>query len=574
AVFADDGHFHGCDAPLRTSVGVLLQGLGLLSFDGGVDPAIEVEAGVFTGSGSVPDRGIPVRLDGDVTLQGDFVARPHVDVSGPVDLRAALLTVGNTSPVTIAVTDAAVTGIGGSLHVGAYAGGSILDNVSLEGGPTLRVSSDASLTNVSVGTCTGAVGLNLDGNPATVALTDVTVDGCADQGLRIGPGVTVVGAGGLQLLNNGGSAAEVPGDQIVGLSSVTSVGNGSDAIRVVGGTSLRRSGAWPSGTTIEVDTTLTAGFGSSNPALDLTDVDVRLANGAALEIGTTSTASMTTSSGTTFAPTSGVPGSWTGLRVGAAGTLSATDTEVTGASVGIFTSGRLDLLRTRVSGSTGFGIETSGGSARVDLTDTEVRDNSGSGMKIPVLPAAFQLQQATFTGNAGFGVVATGEVLGVVGGGQATFGTNALGGVEVTGGTMNGGVLTDLGEPYVVTGALTFAGPVTVGVGTDLTFDPGVGLTLASGGTLQMTGATLSSASFPPMAGDWSGLRLNSCGPNTFVVDSTISWAVDAITIAGCDATIDNTFIGPSSGCGINVLSGSPVILSNTFASNGQDICP
>ncbi|MCB9678130.1 MAG: hypothetical protein H6737_23720 [Alphaproteobacteria bacterium] len=223
----------------------------------------------------------------------------------------------------------------------------------------------------------------------------------------------------------------------------------------------------------------------------------------------------------------------------------------------------------------GTGIETSGGATRLQLSNSTVSDNSGTGMRVGGTPALLGFDQNLFSGNGAFGVVLVGETLVPVAASGSTMSGNVGGGVRIDGGVATGVDLQPMGQPYVVSSTLSLAGANTIAMGTEIQFDAGAGLTLTSG-SLAADGATFTSSAFPASPGDWLGITLGTgcIDAQTSIVDSVVSFGgangFGNIRIDGCDARVESTFVSQSSTFGIHVNAASPVLLSNTFASNAS----
>lgn len=161
------------------------------------------------------------------------------------------------------------------------------------------------------------------------------------------------------------------------------------------------------------------------------------------------------------------------------------------------------------------------------------------------------------------------------------------------------GVLPNLGVPYIMselyldsdTGA-----SLTIEPGCILKFDPSLGspgvdpmrgilaVSLLGHGTLVANGTSekpiiFTSARTPSKPGDWAGIKFYSSSGNSILNNCVIEyggrpyeygWGFANIFILEASPTLTNNIIRNSSGWGIYINSGSPIIVNNTFSNNAR----
>ncbi|MCA9570781.1 MAG: right-handed parallel beta-helix repeat-containing protein, partial [Myxococcales bacterium] len=473
--------------------------------------------------------------------------------------------VGTSQPVLFSGTDLMVAGPG-SMDLGLY-GDSTLTNVVVDGA-TVASDGDDVFDTVTVSGCTGTTGLALGGS-GTRSLVDVSVTGCSDEGLRIGPNVQLTTFTGVDLQSNGGTALTAPADLLAMMGGELTVsGNGFDGVQIAGGTSLRRSGTWPD-VTVMVPSELVAGFGSTNPVLTIPS-DLVFASGSRFRVGTSSNATVDF---TGASLTGASAGDWLGLEVGFAGSSTLTDSTIENATTGLTSSGGLvGLTRVSLLSNTVAGLSASGFNNRVSIAESLFQGN-GDGLRMLSTPVSFATSDNQFTGQTGFGAVVVGEALVPIGNSNSTFSGNVGGGVHITGGAATNLVLADNGQAYVLTGTLSISG--TSSISADIDVNPGGGIVQTSG-SLMIADSVITSSAFPASPGDWLGITFGpSCtDATTSITNSVVSYGggngFGNLYLNGCDATVTGNTIFHSSTYGIYVNGASPVVSGNSFANNAS----
>jgi outer membrane autotransporter protein len=532
-------------------------GTGTMSVTSGRADALTVggrlDVGVY-GTGSLSlGNGSHANVTGDTVLG---VSKVSVQIPGLSSFGVS------TGTGTIDLTGASALSVGGNLIVGDRGTGTLDvsedSTVAVTGDLILgRLAQDYALANVLAFSGSGSGTVTISGDDSAVTATNVIV---GDQGT----GVVTVSAGGSLaasgaiVLGNGAYDSAVTGGPVLGSGTVTVTGTGSE----LSGTSLTIGKAGTG--------TLTVSDGGH--------VAIGATGSGAIILGETAASTGTVTIGDTGSQLSG-----TSLTVGKAGTGTLTVTDGGDVKVGATGAGVITIAE--AAGSTGTvnvgAAAASAAAAAGTLSAGTLAFGAGDGTLVlnhlAPISGAYTLAQ-TITGAGAIDVLSgattlSGDASGFTGttsvrkgdalstvpslltvtgtlggtidvsGGGILAGTGTVGSVEVTDGTLFGGLYQgwDVGSyaSTYVPGTLAVTG--TLGLGADSTYAV-VATSDARSSSVAATGAvTLSGGSVDVMA-----------------VTGTRAWSVlTRYTVLTSDTAVNGSFDSSVSVAGVDYLSGS-----------------
>ncbi len=562
------------------------------------------------------------QVEGDIYIQGS--ARPTLELEDGVEVRfedGAGLLVGSGSYGSMEV-EATTTGVlltsaesspaegdWDGLTLGAYDQGSVLEGVTIAYagdngyGAIYAYYSDPELIDctISDSSTSGYYGVGSEPDISGTTITD-----CQDDGINLNTsstlstsgspsfeGNTISGSGGYPLVLPANSVGELASDNLL-------TGNSEDYVFVWTDT-VDDSAEWRALTApylIDGDVYVQ---GSTTPTLTLEDgVELYFENNAGLLVGSGSYGELEVEGATTGVlmstiESSGSPGDWDGLTVGAYG--EAVIEGLTLEYGGDNGYGGLYIYYSDVEISDSFlgenedaGIYQLGGT--LELTDTMLYDNTGIGLEMNTSAVLGIGGGASFTGNV---VTGSGDhpveipalYLAELDA-SSSFSGNTDDAIVVLGDTVDSNSTWQaLDVPYRVDGSVYVQGSgapeLTIEAGCELQFEDNVGLYVGSGsyGSLDVQGSatdpvTFTSADSSPVAGDWYGITLGAycTDASTNIDQAVIEYGGDNgygnVYVYHCSGSITDSTISDSSTWGIYVGGGSPSISGISYASNAS----
>lgn len=549
---------------------------------------VEVRGGVVPESGTWAIRGAPLRVTGDLRVEGNPLP--------------AILTIG--AGVRLEMAPEASVVVGGEGNGGIVVQGNASDPVWFT----------SSMSEPGPGAWEGVV---LDANTVEASFEHAVVqfagDRTEDGSYAVEAGLSVLGGVRASILNSsfldnlatgvlftGGGRAGAFHDNTFANNDGPGVMVHADAVASLGGPNAFAAGqvVWVTGGVVEQSGTwspLGAPYevagdvyieGPAAPRITIAPgVELRMHPGRGISVGTGGPGALVADAEgaaailfTSAAP-SPAPGDWEGVVLDAAafeGTFRNVWFEFGGApsrDASIDTHAALTAFRSQIT-VTGT-LFSNNQTTAIELVDgasaLEFRDNSFGGSGMRVSPNAVGTLSGPNTFEPGEHVV-------------------------VSGGTVRDSAeWPDLGAPYVLEGTVRVEGEgaplLQIAPGATLEMAVGVALIVGQGapGSLVADAAkgsiTVTSASPSPVPGDWSGIvfdrytasgtlsgvELSNCGDPTLEPSLPVSGCVGVIdsapNIAGC------SFVGSSTN-GIHVLgSGAPLLDANIFTNiAGSDV--
>ena len=430
-----------------------------------------------------------------------------------------------------------------------------------------------------------------------------------------GDGVYVSGGGGLlrsgssfqrnRMERNAEHPITLPADDLGELdTSSTYTGNAVDRVNVLPD-QVEHSATWrhlpvdflfAGGTSIRAAT-----LEDARPEVQVeADTVLRFGPAATLVIGNSAPARFETAPGVRFTSADEqVPGAWRGLRF----EDGAEDCRLMGATVeyagGDTDTGAVEVLHSHlvISGSTVRDSETWGvflwTGASASITDTRIEANGRGGLSL-VGTARLGTEgvepdflRNVVTGNGGAPIdlpITQYHRLDP----SSTFTGNATPFIESSGGIIDRSVRWQrLDSEVHVRSIIVVRGDgveptLTLDPGLVLRFDPNSGLHIGEGGpgALQLRGTVeapvrLTTATDPPMAGTWNGLRLAAgcqADAGTLVEHAIIEYAgatsFGDVWFIDCDATLRDSHLAHSASTGVRRTRSNPTLENLTFEDN------